>query len=320
MGKKDEEIQALRTEVETLKARIKNLEEENKQLRLRAKGLEKKLKKCEANAESILEEKTKEINDLKERVITLGKQAEKVLESKNREIERLSAMVKERTFAIKSVKPLTLMDETVVHGAIFCEGEIEVGNNVLVDGFLSSSSSIKIGNQTSIKGNVKAGGEVVVGDESEINGDIEAGGVVRVGRNSKMEVVSTKESVEIGEKSMAERIEAGGDVSISPGARVEDGIRHGGSVSIGKHAVVKGAIEYVEEEAEEEEDMVDEGPENIAPLVCPICGSKIPPHSKKCPGCGTPIRDIDVEKILEEEEDFLPEEEEKPLPPPVRKN
>ncbi|MDG6221330.1 MAG: hypothetical protein QCI38_07795 [Candidatus Thermoplasmatota archaeon] len=306
MSKKDEEIQKLVNEAETLKARIANLEEENKQLRLRSRGLDKRLRTVIADDEQKLKAKENDVDRLKDRIITIGKQAEKVLDAKNKEIENLSSMVKERAFAIKSSQPMEIRSHTVIHGAILSDDSITLGDNVLVDGHIDSGGAVNIGAQSTIKGVIRAKKDVDIGLESEVQGDIESGGDVSLDAQTKVGSVKSQGSVDMGEKCSSNKVYARGDVIIGNGAQVALGIKYGGSVSIGKHTAIKGTIEYIEdavdeepegddhlfEEAIEEEQEIQEEEVKKPMVTCPICGNRIAAGSKRCGGCGTLVKGI----------------------------
>ncbi|MCK4718131.1 MAG: hypothetical protein KAT70_05630 [Thermoplasmata archaeon] len=326
MSKKDEEIVSLKNEVETLKARISNLEVENKQLRLRAKGSEQRLKKVQKTSKAALSANEKENDILKNRVITIGKQAERVLDAKNKEIENLGGLVRERAFAIKSSQPLDIRSHTVIHGAILSDDSVMLGDNVLVDGHIDSGGMVSIGAQSTVKGVIRAKGDVDIGLESEIQGDVESEGSVTLEAETRVSSIKATGSVDLGERCVADRVTAEGDVVLGNNATIELGIRYGGSVSIGKHTSVKGTIEFFEDDEdddslfegltkgapakkkqskplESEDDDVHEEESKDAGLTCPVCGTPIPPGSKRCKGCGTLVRGItgSVDKTKEKD-------------------
>jgi len=339
MSKKDDEIAALANEKETLKARINNLDEENRQLRLRAKGLDQKLRKLKSETDSIITSKSKEVDALKEKIILVGKQAEKMIESKNREVEKLGTLVKERSFAIKSSQPFDLPSHSVIHGAILSEDSISIGDNVMVDGHLDSGGSVLIGAQTTVKGVVRATGDVTVRDESEVKGDVESGGSVFLGAKTKVGSIRSEGSVDIGEHSHVSRVMVRGDVVLGDRARVDGGIQYGGSMSIGKQTTVKGTIEFYEIEEMDDDLFQDDrkevektgedkearevaekpkpspipskspqkpprGGDARRGLSCPICGTPVPQGSKKCPGCGSFIKERHDAPASPNEEDI----------------
>ena len=115
-------------------------------------------------------------------------------------------------------------------GEVELPSDIEIRENIVVDGFLKIGDrcrfrrsvkvlrSVQIGSDVIIEGNLIAGGSVKLGNSSTINGLVDSGGSILLGRNVSVGLSLT----------------SGGDVELHENTRVGKGIVSRGHVRVRK--------------------------------------------------------------------------------------
>ncbi len=293
----------IQNKIKSYLKQVKSLKEEKKELKEKINELEKENRRLLKRQEELLEgrgggnkeenSQTEAINKLEREKKELKGEIEELNEENEILLEKVKTEVKNVT-VISSKGDIELSENMVVQGDIRSSRDVKIGRKDVIKGSISAVGDVDIQKEVKIEGEViSEEGIVNIGTKSEVQGAIE-GGEVHLEENVLAKEIMGEDKIHIKSGSRTEDITCERDVWLDEDVKVEGSVEYGGILRRAQNAEIKDGVVPIGEDAEEEEyhkKTIDEEEEAVIEEAVLVEGSEEENEEdkdiekKECPVC-----------------------------------